>query len=370
MNEKKNRLAYADMIKGISILGVVLLHLLAPCTVRTVSDKICESLVSVFFFYAGFFYTPGKRSIKESLSTRFRSLMVPFFGYSLAFWIIGSIYLVLSKLETVKEALCCLRNFYAGCIWNRVIQDWFQWEYYSLGKRYSFLADFWFFLALMIALCVFIPLSELVLRKKPLALIITILLFAVTGALRAAQISLPYNLQIIPLWTGILMLGALSRQMNLMELPFMNGAKGWILSISAFVFSIVLSMLKTPVSNLFRGTFVEGEEVKSMILFLIASISLIWGLSNICRLVEQSGIRVKELSRLGSMSLYIYLYHVFFAWCMSVIFNFSIRYEEVESTAVIIRSIVIMLTSLALSICAGLITERIKAKAAAKKIAA
>ncbi len=360
---KNSRLAYADMMKGIAILGMVIFHLLAPCSVRTVVSHIGDSLLAVFFFYAGYFYTPGKRSIKESLSARFKGLMVPFFGYSLAFWFIGSVYLILAKLETVKEALCCLRNFYAGCIWNRVIQDWFQWDYYSLGKRYMFLADFWFFLALMISFCVFIPLAESVLRKKPLAFVITILLFAVSGALRAAEVSLPYNLQLIPFWTGLLMLGALSRQINLMELPFMTGVKGWMLAVTAFVAGTALSMIRTPQYNIYRGTFVEGEEVKSMILYIVTLSLFIWGLSNIFRLVEQSGFRVKEIARLGTLSLYIFLYHVFFAWGMGIIFNFPIRYEEVESPAVIIRSIVVMITSLALSICAGLITEGIKASA-------
>ena len=166
------------------------------------------------------------------------------------------------------------------------------------------------------------------------------------------------------------MLGALSRQLNLMELPFMTGVKGWIISLAVFAASIVISWKKEPVPNLFRGTFAEGDEVKSMILFIVTSLLFIWSLSNIFRLIEQSGIRVKEFARLGSLSLYIFIYHVFFGWVMSIIFSFSLKYEEVETPAVVIRSVVITLASLALSICAGLITEKIKAKAAAKKIAA
>ncbi len=213
----------------------------------------------------------------------------------------------------------------------------------------------------MLALCLFIPLAELVLRKKSLTIVITILLFAVSGALRAYEISLPYNLQLIPFWTGLLMLGAWSRQMDLMNLSFMNGVKGWILSLAVFAVSIVLAMKKTPVFNIFRGSFVEGEEVKSMIIYIVTLFIFIWSLSNICRLVEQSGIRVKELAKLGSLSLYIFLYHMFFAWLISIIFNLPLKYEETESIDVIIRSVVIMTVSLILSICAGLITQKIKA---------
>ena len=86
--------------------------------------------------------------------------MVPFFTYSLSFWFVGSVILIARAQETIMDALCCLRNFYAGSIWNRVIQDWFSWDYHSLGKNYPFLADFWFLPAMFIASILFIIIVE------------------------------------------------------------------------------------------------------------------------------------------------------------------------------------------------------------------
>ena len=360
------RSAYVDMVRGLAIIGVVIYHLLAPCAVKTVFVHITEMLLFAFFFYAGFFYTPGKRSIGESLKTRFKSLMVPFFAYSLVFWLLGTVYMLIAKIETGKEALCCLRNFYGGCIWNRVIQDKFGWEYYSLGKRYLFLADFWFFLSLMLAYIVFIPLAEYVLRKKPVALITAVLMFAVTGILRANAIDLPYNLQIIPFWVGLMMLGALSRQMNLMELPFVSGIKGWLLSLVALAGGIAAAMMKDPVSNLFRGNFGEEGEVKAMIMCILTSLVFIWGLSNLCRLIEGSGVRVKELARVGSLSLYVFVYHVFFGWILSIILKVSLKFDEEVTPELMLKSLVILVTAFALSILAGIATERIKKRQAHK----
>ncbi len=125
-----------------------------------------EIFLLVFFFYSGYFYKPGKKAITKSIADRSKALAVPFFKYSLVFWGIGSIYLVLTKNETVKEAFACLRNFYIGCIWNRVIQDWFHLEYYSLGKRYFYLADFWFLIALFLSSLFFFWFIDRILISK------------------------------------------------------------------------------------------------------------------------------------------------------------------------------------------------------------
>ena len=152
MAEEKKRLQYVDVIKGIGILFVVFLHLIAPCAFKnTVLNHLTEIFVVAFFFFSGYFYRPGKRSLGENIKNRAKSLMFPFFRFSLFFWLVGSIYLVATKAEPLVEAFLCLRNFLAGCIWNRVIQGWFNWEYYSLGKRYFFLADFWFLIAMLFA---------------------------------------------------------------------------------------------------------------------------------------------------------------------------------------------------------------------------
>ena len=354
------RSAYVDMVKGIAIIVVVIIHLLAPCAVKNVFLHITEMLVYAFFFYAGFFYSPGKRTIREGLKARFKSLMVPFFAYSLVFWAVGTVYMLIAKIETGMEALCCLRNFYGGCIWNRVIQNKFEWEYYSLGGRYPFLADFWFFLALMMAYIIFIPLGEYVLRKKPVALITALLMFALTGVLRAKAVDLPYNLQLIPFWVGLMMLGALSRPLKLMELPFMSGIKGWLISLATIAGSVAAAMMKDPVSNVFRGNFGDEGEVRAMIISLLISLVFIWGLSNLCRLIEESGIRVKELTKVGTLSLYFFVYHMFFGWILSIIFKVSLKFDGEITTEILLKSIVILVISFTLSVLAGLATEKIK----------
>ena len=303
MAEEKKRLQYVDVIKGIGILFVVFLHLIAPCAFKnTVLNHLTEIFVVAFFFFSGYFYRPGKRSLGENIKNRAKSLMFPFFRFSLFFWLVGSIYLVATKAEPLVEAFLCLRNFFAGCIWNRVIQDWFGWEYYSLGKRYFYLADFWFLLALLFASILFFLIADLALKSKAGSIITAAALFAVTGICLHFGVVLPYNLQLIPYWTAFLLLGAFFGQNRLLELESLSRGARWGAGICLLAAGITVGIIKEPSPNQFRGSFGENE-VMSMLLCIVTAILIIWGAGLVCVLVETAGVRVKELAWLGSHSL-------------------------------------------------------------------
>lgn len=352
------RLAYADMVKGIAILFVVLYHLLAPCLAKTVVIHLAESMMIAFFFFSGYFYRPGRRTLGENIKTRLKATMLPFVKYSTVFWIIGSIYLLVTHQETILDALCCLRNFYAGCIWNRVIQGWFNWDYHSLGSRYIFLADFWFLIALFLSSLLFFPIADATLSSRKKAIGAAALLFATTGILRAFAVSLPYNIQLVPFWTAFMLLGALAGKEGLFDLPLMSGTRGWCCALLALAAGVTVAMLKTPVPNLFRGSF-EGNEVVSMLLCIIATLLMVWGLGNVCRLAEQAEWRIKELSWLGAHSLPIYVFHMFNAWAICTITGFSLKYEASASGGVLVKSVLLSAACLELSLLSHVVGEKI-----------
>ena len=296
----------------------------------------------------------------ENLKVRAKALLVPFFKYSIFFWIVGSAYLLITKSETLMEALYCLRNFYAGCIWNRVIQNWFGWEYYSLGKRYFFLADFWFLIALFFSSVLFFLIVDRTASKVKTAVTVVIL-FVITGICKTAAIDLPYNIQLVPFWTALMLLGAASGREKLFEKPLFSGTSGWFVSLALLAAGVAVSMWKEPATNLFRGTF-GSSEIAGMLLCILAAILIIPGLSGLCMLVEKTEkIRVKELSWLGSHSLLVYLYHMFFAWALCIITGFSMNYQEPASGEVMAGSILLILGSLGLVILRYAIIDRIAA---------
>ena len=356
----QKRLNYVDMVKGLCALMVVFYHLTAPCGFKTVLDHLTESALIAFFFFSGYFHRPGKRTLGENLMTRVKAIMIPFLKYTLFFWAVGTIVLIATGKETFIESLLCLRNFFAGSIWNRTIQNWFGWDYYSLGKRYMFLADFWFLIALMLASIVFLLIIDHVIRSKAKTLVTAGVLIAVTGVLRYFAIDLPYNLQIVPFWAAILMLGAFAGNYKLFDIPKFSAAHEWVFGGISLAAGIAIDLVKEPCRNVFRGTFGENEVV-SMLLCLLSALLFIWGLGLICKRIECANIRVKELSWLGSHSLLIYIYHMFIAWIISQITGFSLSYEDPSDPLTITLSILLGVGCLVICILRYVVGDKITA---------
>ena len=350
MKSEMKRTQFVDMMKGLAILWVVLFHLLGPGPVKNIFIQSIDVALVAFFLFSGYFHRPGKKTIGQNLKSRAKALLIPFFKYSLFFWVAGTLYLISTGTTTLMEALCCLRNFFGGCIWNRTIQQWFNWDYHNLGSRYPFLADFWFLIAMMLASILFFLIIDLVIQSKAKTLIAAAVLFAITGVLRGFDIALPYNLQLTPFWTGTMVLGAFAGQYKLFENDVLTGAKEWILAILSLAAGAVISALKPANPNMFRGGFPKDNEVVGMLLCIASSLLIIWGLGIIFKKIEKAGVRVRELAWLGSHSLLIYLYHMFFAWILCTITGFPIRYPEEADAAFFWKSVLLTLACLALCI--------------------
>ena len=366
MAENKARLYFVDMVKGLGILSVIGYHLIAPSALRTVLTGTTGILLLGFFLFSGYLYTPGKRSFGENMIARVKSLLVPFFIYSICFWVIGTIYLLITDSAPFAETLACLRNFYAGCIWNRTIQNWFGWEYYSLGKRYLFLADFWFLLAMFFASALFFVITDHVKQSKGKQAAAIAVLLAATGILRGFDISLPYNLQIIPFWTAVMLGGYILKEWKLFELDFMRGGIGWGVSIAAIVSTMGANTALQYGTNLFRGTFDQPEPVTMLALFALGVVGN-WGLASLCLKIEQAGMRVKELAWIGSNSLIPYLFHMLFAWLICVLTGFSTFYDpETVTPTIFAESILLTLAAIGLSVVTAIIINRATAQSANK----
>ena len=129
--------------------------------------------------------------------------------------------------------------------------------------------------------------------------------------------------------------------------------------------SKVVAMIKPVNENLFRGAFAENEVV-SMLLCIISSLLIIWGLGMIFKKIEQAGARVTELAWLGSHSLLIYLYHMFFAWIISIITGFSLRYPEEVDGAFLWKTILLAAVCLVLCILRYVFADVITGKLSAE----
>ena len=345
------RLNFVDMAKGIAIVIIVLYHLVAPGVFASILAHLMPGALVLFFFCSGYFYRPGKRSFQENVTSRAKSLIVPFFKYSLAFWLVGTLYLVITGSAPFVETLYCLRNFLGGCIWNRTIQNWFQWEYYSLGKRYLFLADFWFLIALFFSGLLFFPVADATLQSKSRTLLAVAALLTATGLMRGFDVALPYNLQLVPFWSAIMLLGAFAGRNGLFEIKALSGAAEWGAAIGTLGVGIAVLMLIAPSVNLFRGSFSDNEVV-SMLLLTVSSLLMIWGLGELCKLIELSGARVSELTWLGTHTMTFYIFHMFIAWLTSICTGYSLIYGSESSVGLVLQSL--LLSCAVFAICAAI----------------
>ena len=361
MSSEGNRVQYVDVIKGIAVIWIVLYHLIAPCGFKTIVTHLSGLFLVSFFYYSGFFYRTGKRSIGQNIGNRSKSVLIPFFRYSLSFWVVGSIYLVATKAETVMEAFLCLRNFYAGCIWNRVIQNWFGWEYYSLGKRYFYLADFWFLLAMLFASSIFFLIVDIALRSAASMIITVAAMFAVTGLFQWQAVLLPYNIQLAPYWAAFMILGAYAGSRKLTELKSLSVSIRCTLAIALLACAIVIAMLTDPSTNQFRGSFGENE-LLSMFWCILSSVPFTWGIGILFAYIESAGVKMNALAWVGSHSLFLYLFHMFYAWILCIITGFSVRYEETVTVGVLWGSVLLTVVCLILCTLRGIVGDKLKKK--------
>ena len=358
IEKEKKRVQFIDMVRGITILFLCMYHIIAPGMTRAFFTGSVGTLLFSFFFFSGYFYTPGKKSIGSNIAGRAKSLLGPFFTYSIAFWLIGSIILVLQGSESVTDALCCLRNFYGGSIWNRDIQDFFGWDYHSLGKSYPFLADFWFLPALFLASVLFIIVVEKAADNLALQGVIIAVMIFVSGILRYFGMSFPYNLQLIPFWSAFLILGNVFRESKLFDR--LSGAKAWICGALISVISYGIAVYTGYGTTLFRGTFDEPE-VLTMLAMFVNGILCIYGVSLLCKGTEDKGVNVDKLAYLGSHSVYLFLYHVYIAWMICQFTGFSMRYDpETLTTAIFAKSVLLAVISIALSILVSVLADRFR----------
>lgn len=98
----KTRVDYIDLIKGLTIFGVIWVHTCCP-------EWLTPLLVnSIFFFLSGIFFS--RKPLREFLSTKVRTMLIPF----LFFYLISYPFQMVVHYWDNRT----LNNFDWGCIWD------------------------------------------------------------------------------------------------------------------------------------------------------------------------------------------------------------------------------------------------------------
>lgn len=354
MEADNKRLQYIDAIKGISMIMIVLCHLLAPCIGRVILMHLECIFLACLFFFAGFSYRTGGVSAAEKIRIKSMALFIPFLRYALILWLAASVYLAAAGKGSVKAAFMCLRNFFAGGLWNSVLISLFHLRYYSLDRNYYILTDLWIFPAMIFACVLFYLTADRVLRSYRKTLIAAAVLFTVTAILCGFGISLPYNLHIAPYWAAFMLLGAFAGRRRLFER--IRKEEKWMPGIVSLGLGVTVAMIKQPSADLCRGSFGENE-VFSMLLCIAAAIPAIWGLGQLCSLAEESGSGIVGLKWMGQNYLNVFAIHRSLAWLIGLITGISVMYDSSVIGGDIAVSLLIGISVLALCMAPGTLRE-------------
>lgn len=354
MEADNKRLQYIDAIKGISMIMIVLCHLLAPCIGRVILMHLECIFLACLFFFAGFSYRTGGMPASEKIRIKSAALFRPFLIYSLALWLIASVFLVAAGNGSVKAAFMCLRNYLAGGLWNPVLMSLFHLKSYSLERDYYILTDLWIFPAMIFACVLFYLIADRVLRSFRNTLIAAAVLFLVTAVLCGFGVSLPYNLQIAPYWAAFMLTGALAGRRRLFER--IRKEEKWVPGIVSLGLGISVAMIKQPSADLYRGSF-GGNEVLSMLLCIAAALPAIWGLGQLCSLAEERGSGHAGLKWMGQNYLNVFAVHRSIAWLIGLITGISFIYDKSVSGSDIAKSLLISIAVLVLCMAPGTLRE-------------
>lgn len=315
-----------DIAKGLGVLTVVFYHIIVPGQAKTVLGVISNILMAMFFLASGYFYKPGKLSAGENIRKRFHAVMVPFLRYSLVLGLLGSVYYLLTHQVSVTDVLCLFRNFYAGSIWNRSIMNFFGWDYHALGTYFMYLASYWFLVQMFTAGIIFYLLADRCLASGRFLAVCSVLLLAVPAVCEQTGTELPYNLDSSCFFTVFMLAGACLGQKKYFEDLNFRDVRSWIVFAVSTAAAVFLSVRYGAGFVPYRAIFGNMGAV-SVLIMSAACASFTCSYLFLCRFVESIGVKLPVLTYFGRNSLYLYMMHMFFAWALSQMIGFNLKYS-------------------------------------------
>lgn len=180
-DKAKIRITYFDIAKGIGILLVLIGHLQNDIIfsyspyILSLCSWIFSFHMPLFFIISGMLIACKKedgKDLRETIHRKFRSIMIPYFWFSLIYILIVLYSLLISKVVPLNTLF---------------IQLWYVFGMYGMNVL-------WFLPALFTAEVLFLFITQRFSGKKPVFVIL--ILFTAAIALNFARQSLPNNLAV------------------------------------------------------------------------------------------------------------------------------------------------------------------------------
>ena len=229
------RVEEIDIIKGASMLLVVVIHLVyrpkqgaADCVLMSLGWLI----ISLYYMLAGYNFTAGKRTVVQNYYNRIKNLLFPAIVAELVLLAVGGAYCAFvhgySAVDWVHDiAVTFLRPEFCVTISP---------EWGNGGVLFDALSPSWFIWTMVWTELFFFPLAQISIGKQRSRWwIITATLFALQILLYIFVPPVSSEIQLLPLFTIFMLIGAKLREMKFAELEWkFNSAVTALISVVGF----------------------------------------------------------------------------------------------------------------------------------------
>lgn len=290
LTEKKNRIGYLDLAKGIGIILVVWAHARGP-----LQSYIYQFHMPFFFILSGLLYSE-KSSFKEYLWKKTKGLYIPFVFWNLLFY-------VTKTIIRGSSALTILKN--AGLI------------VLTLSKDGEFMGATWF-LGSLFLVSIFYKILDLVIKESKFKPLLILFIFASLTAIGFAK-TFPYLTSRTLILGLFFAIGALVKKYK----EYFKDVVGGITAVICLLMYIVIAS--------FNSANMGKNEYSNPLLFVIGSILASYALIVFCKLFEEKVKVLQPVKRfimfLGRRSLDILIWQ-FVAFRIVILLQMVIYKEE------------------------------------------
>ena len=381
---EKRRSGAQDAAKGLMIIGVVFFHgfLMTftnhaeSVTSFNILVALFPFLLSTFFFYAGYNYTPSERTYGQNIARRAKQLLIPLV-MALAISVV-----VISSLELAFDHADPAAKFHA--IGNSVLYGlmsepvaWMIGFPKQGGMVFELMLSLgllWFLYALFVCSLFFYLLVKHTNKKLSTLVSVVVALLALAFCLgQFVGVYLPYSVQCYPVVLAIMLTGAYLRQSNFLDREITSKKDVAFHVINAILAEGIVAGTCFLCYYLFGATMtgsLPGGRFDPALQGFDALISFAFGiigtyfLHTVCRLIVRVSGLGKGLQWIGNRSAIFYLFHpIFLDLTAIVVFQKTVPWGRAQ--AVFYAAVVIALMT---GVC--LLVEFISRKIKQKKLVA
>ena len=326
------------IVKGLLITSVIYFHasmfVALPNPASVLSDynlllTLFPFLMMVFFFYAGYNYSSGKRTPWENIKRRGLQLLIPF-----VITAVVSTLLIIAIRKPTGESWEAIGN---GIIYSLLSEPWSQMIGFPSSGVLNFdlvvgLGILWFLYALYIVSIFFFLIVDYAIKKPTRLLSIMFALLVMGFCLgQFVGVYLPYTCQCYPVVLAMMLLAAYLKQYNFLDKPIENKKDLTFTIINTVTAEAIVAGIGlfgyytydvTMIGALPGGKF--DEAVKGYDAFIALGIGFLgtYAIHQVSRLFTITPVLGDVLDWYGRHSSYTYLCHpIILSFIHAVIFD-------------------------------------------------